>query len=189
MRVNETEPMTAHQLSERCWVTWEYEWVGRVMTTVYNMYIFVNGPFGVNVEVHSTCWPENYADLIGQDRLWSVPWVFLVRIIHNDSRDDNMVKNLIVESIGEVRFLESFWTFNRCNGLWPVFNDHVLVNDGQVQKYYIIMTHWTGSTHSIFGWRRDHSISLSTSHLFIVWKHSIIVDFNTWLLALLTISG
>ena len=123
------------------------------------------------------------------DRLWSVPWAFLARIICNDSRDDSMVKNLIVESIEDVRFLESFWTFNRCDRLWPVFNDHVLVNDGQVQKYYIIMTHWTGSTHSIFGWRRDHSISLSTSHLFIVWKHSIIVNFNMWLLVLLTISG
>ena len=39
----------------------------------FNTYIFINDPFGVEVEVHSTCWPQNNTDLIAQGWLWSVP--------------------------------------------------------------------------------------------------------------------
>ena len=41
-------------------------------------------------------------DLISQDGLRSVPWVFLVHIIFNNSRDDGAVKNLVVEPLKKV---------------------------------------------------------------------------------------
>ena len=47
MSANETEPITACQLSDRCWVTWGFELVMRVMTITYHMYILMNGSFEV----------------------------------------------------------------------------------------------------------------------------------------------
>ena len=47
-----------------------------------------DGPFGINFKVHSTCEPQDDADLIVQDGLRSVPCIFLVCIIYNNGRDD-----------------------------------------------------------------------------------------------------
>ena len=74
----------------------------KIIIVTYHTYIFIDGPFGINFKVHSTCRLQDDADLIAQDRLRSVPWVFLVGIICNNGRDDGVVENFIVEPLGKV---------------------------------------------------------------------------------------
>ena len=45
-------------------------------------------------------------DLIAQDGLGVVPWVFLVSMAGDNGRNDSTVENFIVEPIGEVGFLK-----------------------------------------------------------------------------------
>ena len=78
------------------------------MTMVYHKYILIDGPFRIDFEVHCTCRPQDNADLIAQDGLGAVPWVFLAGIVGNNGRNDSTAENFIVEPIREVRFLKRF---------------------------------------------------------------------------------
>ena len=74
----------------------------KIIIVTYHTYILIDGPFGINFEVHSTCRLQDDADLIAQDGLRLVPWVFLVHIICNNGRDDGVAENFVVEPLGKV---------------------------------------------------------------------------------------
>ena len=74
----------------------------KIITATYHTYILIDGPFGINFEVHSTCRLQDDVDLVAQDGLRSVQWVFLAHIICNNSRDDGAAENFVVEPLGKV---------------------------------------------------------------------------------------
>ena len=74
----------------------------KIITIAYHMYTLIDGSFGINFKVYSTCGPQDDVDLTAQDRLKLVPWAFLECIICNNGRDDGAVKNFVVEPLGKV---------------------------------------------------------------------------------------
>ena len=74
----------------------------KIIIVTYCTYILIDGPFGINFKVHSTCGLQDDVDLIVQDGLRLVPWVFLAHIICNNGRDDGEVENFVVEPLRKV---------------------------------------------------------------------------------------